>query len=230
MDVWGRRLTPRCRIMLGFAVVLYISAWILAGTSEPATPVALPTFDAAPATRDAAPSARTTALPTDCAETITGPVDITALLGRPIGSVAAQSITGIPSESVGLTERLTCRYRDSRGTGPTTLLQMTAAAFTDPAAAEQQRRRNVAAEQADALTVTDVPLGAARATLLTGREHAVLMVAHDRYTLSATLPHGVFPADQEQEVLTDLACRVLPALAPPSATPPEHAAVAASSP
>jgi hypothetical protein len=43
------------------------------------------------------------------------------------------------------------------------------------------------------------------------------MVDYDRYTVTASLAHGVVPDAQDGPVLVDLVRRVLPNLAPPAA-------------
>jgi hypothetical protein len=169
-------------------------------------PVPLPEFNA-PATARAGPDPlrRDTLLPTSCADLFTGSPDLTALLGQPTDSLDAHPIVGLPSASVGQLERLTCTYTQTGHNHP--ILVLTMAGFTDPAAAQVQRQRNITAERADTLTDKPVTMGTARATLL--------FVAAGRDTLTADLTSGVVPSPQTEPLLTDLAQRILPNLTAP---------------
>jgi hypothetical protein len=179
----------------------------------PALPV--PSFSGSATTvhADGAPP-RTTLLPTDCAAVLPGPTDMAALLAKPTGSVGVRTVVGVPSPQVGQLERLTCNYQVPGVDGSGLVLTLTA--FADPAAASAQRARNVAAEQSDTRAVRPGALGAAEATLLAQPGRRMLMVAHQRYTLTAILATGVVPDQHIEAVLTDLAQRVLPNLAPPT--------------
>ena len=211
-------------------VVLVLGTVLLLGgafgwASQPAaseTPLLpVPTFAAQPPTLD--PSAarvarRPTLLPTDCANLLSGPVDASALLAQPVGSLGAHAVVGVNSPSVGLLERLTCNYRRADRGAPILVLGL--AAFTDPAAAARQRERNIAAERGDTRAARNVPLGDASSTLLTQPAHYLLMVAYDRYTVTLRLARGIVPDDQVEQVLVDAARRVWPEVAP--ALPPTH--------
>ncbi|MDT7629949.1 MAG: hypothetical protein QOI50_1879, partial [Pseudonocardiales bacterium] len=154
-------------------------------------------------------------------EVLNGPVDAAGLLAQPTGSVAVHTVLGVPSTSVGLLERMNCGYQRNGATGGAgdPMLQLGLAAFSDGSAADEQRLRNVAAERGDTLAAAPIALGEAHAVLLTEPARTVLMTAYDRYTVTASLDRGVFPAAQEGPVLVDLVRRVLPNLAPPPAAP-----------
>ena len=184
--------------------------WASSPVSVSTAPLPVPTFS----TRSAAPAGpppRTTLLPTDCADLLAGQPDMAALLGRPSGSVDPHSVVGVAAPSVGQLERLTCSYRQG---GKDTGLSLILSAFANPTAAATQRDRNIAAERADTLANTPEPMGDAKATVLTERDRRMLMVAYDRYTLTEALAPGVVPDGQQTPVLTDLAQRLLPGLAP----------------
>jgi hypothetical protein len=183
-------------------------AWAGEPAPVPTAPVAVPTFAIPAAGAGPAGSApRATLLPTDCAELLPGQPDMSALLGRPTGSVGMHTVVGVPAPSVGQRERLTCVYLNGG-------LTLTLGAFTDPASATAQRDRNIAVERTDSLAIAPAALGLARATMLTESSRRLLLVAYDRYTLTAAMAPGVVPDDQAGPVLTDLAQRVLPRLAP----------------
>ena len=205
-------------VAFGAVVVVGLGCvWASQPSSDNAAPLAVPSF--ATATQSAAVSSvppRPTLLPTDCAEVLPGHTDMAALLGKPNGSVGVRTVVGQPSVSVAQLERLTCNYQPPGG--PASGLVLTLTAFTDPPSAAAQRDRNVAAER-DARASSPAALGAARATLLTEPDRRLLLVSYDRYTLSLGIAPGVVADDQVEQVLTDLAQRVLPGL-PPS--PNQH--------
>jgi hypothetical protein len=188
--------------------------WACKPAPSDTDPVPLPEFNA-PATARAAPDPlrRDTLLPTSCADLLTGSPDLTALLGQPIDSLDAHPIVGLPSASVGQLERLTCTYTQAGHNHP--ILVLTVAGFTDPAAAQVQRERNLTAERSDTLTDKPVTMGTAHATLLTEPGHTLLFVAAGRATLTADLTSGVVPSPQTEPLLTDLAQRILPNLTAP---------------
>jgi hypothetical protein len=208
-------------VRLGLAVVLAILVvagtavgWSTRSDGPPDRPLAVPTFaDRTVDEGDARAAARVTLLPADCAGALTGPVDAAALLGQPTGSVAARTVGGVPAPSVGQLERLTCFYQR----GPMTLITLGLGAFADAGSADDQRLRNIAAERSETRAARPVSLGQAKALLLTETDATRLMVAYDRYTITAALPPGVVADGQDGPVLVDLVRRVLPALTPPAA-------------
>lgn len=206
------------------AVVFVLGALIVVGSAlgwaqtpvAPASPaLPVPSFsENAPGTDQGAAklARRGTLLPIDCADVLSGPVDAAALLAQPVGSLDSRTIVGVGSPSVGMVERLTCTYRRVNQQEP--LLVLWLAAFTDPNAAADQRDRNIADERGDTRASRDVPLGRARATLLTQPNRYVLMLAYDKFDITLTLAKGVVPDAQVEPVLVDLARRVWPDVAP----------------
>lgn len=214
----------RAAVVFALGAILVVGA-ALGWASTPSEPdgptLPVPSFSGtAPTTQDPAKLAkRSTLLPIDCAGVLSKPVDAAALLAQPVGSLDASSVVGVPSPSVGMLERLTCTYRRVNQQDPVLVLWM--AAFTDPGAATDQRDRNVAAERGDTRALKDVPLGRARATLLTQPSRYLLMLAYDRYNITLTLPKGVVPDPQVEPVLVDLARRVWPDIAPRAVATPQ---------
>jgi len=206
--------------------VLFVGCWASLGGSHPST-VAVPRFAAPAAPAAAAPAPRTGLLP-DCDQVLPTAVDPAALLAQPSGSVAVHGIVGTPAPSVDLLARTSCNYHRGVGKAAQTLGQVNLSAFADPAAAESQRQRNLAVEQADpGCAAQPVTLGAARATLLTSPAATVLMTSYGRYTVTTTLPHGLFPPDEERDVVTDLTRRALATTIEAPPAPPAQPAPAA---
>lgn len=219
-------LASRVGVRLGVAVAIGIMivlgcalGWSSLLSAHDASPLAVPSFASQHDQAVPAPVApRTTLLPTDCAQVLTGPADAAALLAQPTGSVGVRTVVGVAAPSVGLLERVSCAYQ--RGGQPTQLLGLNLAAFADARAADDQRLRNIAAERGDTRSTTSVNLGGAKALLLAESTGSRLMVTYDRYTVTATLPPGVVADSQAGLVLVDLVRRVLPTLGPPSAATP----------
>jgi hypothetical protein len=199
-------------VVVGFAL-----GWASLPASRTPPALAVPTFAAQAGQLGPAATVapRATLLPTDCAEVLTGPVDASALLGQPTGTVGVHTVMGVPAPSVGIVERVSCGYQAPGQGGPT--LQLGLAAFTDAPSAAAQRLRNIAAERGDTRASAPVALGDAHAVLLNQPTRSLLMVDYDRYTVTASLAHGVVPDAQDGPVLVDLVRRVLPNLAPPAA-------------
>src|ERR1700754_3152115 len=199
----------RVAVVFGLGTVLLLGGGFGWATQPAASEVPLlpvPTFAAQPPTLD--PSAaraarRPTLLPTDCVDLLSAPVDASALLAQPVGSLGAHAVVGVSSPSGGLLERLTCNYRRSDRGAPVLVLAL--GAFTDPGAAARQRERNIVAERGDTRAARNVSLGDASSTLLTQPTQYQLLVAYDRYTLTLRLARGVIPDDQVEPVLADAA-------------------------
>ncbi len=174
----------------------------------------LPTFPSAVGT-SAAPSPGVVdrgVVPDDCSRLL--PVtDLGALLGLPLDTVAVRTTVGVPSPSVGRTERLDCAYTGTAG-GPAVgrpLLGVNAAAYADAAAAADHWRLNAGAEEG---TRRSLPIGAASAILIERGGEAVLTVLYGSGTLTFTLPSRPLPRNRPPgDVLVDLALRVLPTVA-----------------
>ena len=206
-----RRAARRAAVLAGMAIVSSCAA------APPATQ--LPTFAVAGTTTAAvAGAADTGVLPTDC-ERLLKVADLGALLGKPLDSVAVRSTVGVPAPSVGRTERLDCAYT---ATGPAgaALLNLNAAAYSDPASASAQWRLNAAAEDGER---RDFPIGAASAVLVRRAQEMLLTVVYGAGTLTFVLPQPAQPANRAPgDVLVDMALRVLPAVprvAPASTSP-----------
>lgn len=224
------------------AAVVFAVCWLSAGP-RPASEVALPQF-LPPPVAAAAPTAPRTGLLPDCAQLIPASIDPAALLAQPSGSVSVRPVIGTPAPAVDLLARTSCTYhrpaaagkgsaaQGSAAKGSDMLGQVSLSAFATPAAAEVQRQRNVAVEQSDPATVAaPVALGAAHATRLATPAATILMTSFDRYTVTTTLPHGLFPPNEENDVLNDLTRRAMASALEPTAaaSPPPAASSAASS-
>ena len=179
----------------------------------------MPTFSAAATSGAGGPAARPTGLPGDCS-TVLSVDDLGALFGLPIGSVAVSTIRGVPAPSVGRTERVACSYtRSDAGAGK--LLDVNIGRFTDEAAANGQWKVNSAAERSGGGTVTDVSIGDAVAVLIERPTESTLLVAYRLDTLTFVLPARAAGGRPAQDVLVDLAKRIIPVTAAtmPTTTP-----------
>ena len=184
------------------------------GPGGPGDDEAVPTFSSAPSGGGAlAPrAARTTLLPGDCADVVTGPA-MSALLGLPVASVGVQTVLGQAAPSVGRLERVSCLYRRGGTRASTPDLAMVLAAYDTADSADRQLRTNLAAERSAARAADDLAIGSAPATLLDEGSTTVLLVTSGRSSLALTVRNGVIPPAQVRPVLVDLAQRTLPALA-----------------
>jgi hypothetical protein len=206
-------------------VVALTAALLLAAacSSSPAvTPV--PAFPTTAGVDEAGePGAPDGSVPTDC-NGMLAVDDLNALLGLPIGRVAARTTLGVPEPSVGRTERVACRYTLKPAGG--TLLDLNAARYTDAEAATRQWTVNADVESGER---RDLAIGAARAALFERAAETVLMVTYDDDTLTFVLPEGPRPPGRTRaDVLVDLALRVLPTVGSGSraSTPTSSAAPA----
>lgn len=155
-------------------------------------------------------------LPDDCARLLPES-DLGAVLGMPLDTVAVRTTIGMPAPTVGRTERLDCDYTGTVG-GPARgrpVLDLTAAAYTDAAAARKQWRTNIDIEDGER---RELPIGAASAVLIERAGEVLLTVVYGSGTLTVILPDGPRPQDRPRDdVLIDLTLRLLPGL---SATAP----------
>lgn len=209
--------------------VLVAAALLLAGcASGPSAATPVPTFRAeVTTTRPPEPGpVGTGVVPADCTPVL-APADLGALLGLPMGGVAVRSTVGVPIPAVGRTERLDCAYTGTQDAGPARgrdLLSVGLTAYSDADAARAQWQRNLDAEDGDR---RDVPLGAASATLVERRGEALLSVLYGSGTVGLLLPDRPLPGGRSvEDVLVDLALRVLPAIA---GSAPASAAASSSS-
>jgi hypothetical protein len=196
---------------------LLLGGALIAGCGAPPAPTGLPSFpEAASATTAATQPAYPGVVPDDCVRLMT-PADLGALLGLPLGSVSVRTIVGVPAPSVGQTERIDCTY--GLGPGGPPLLSARAMAYADDEAARAQWQRNADVEDG---TRKGLPLGAATGLLIERPTEALLTIVYGRATVSLLLPDRPFPGGRSREqVLVDLALRVLPTIAKgaPSASP-----------
>lgn len=199
----------------------------------------LPTFPAAAgASTSASPGAADQGMvPDDCSRLLPA-ADLGALLGLPLDTVAVRTTVGVPSPSVGRTERLDCAYTGTAG-GPAVgrlLLGVNAAAYTDAAAAADHWKLNAASEDG---ARREVAIGSAKAILIQRGGETLLTVLYGSGTLTFTLPGRPLPGNRAPgDVLVDLAQRVLPTIAgtapkptpAPASTRPTGPAQAAGAP
>ena len=144
--------------------------------------------------------------------------ELTALFGLPIASVAAGTVLGAPSPSVGRVERVSCTYTASGPVAPQlqgVILRIVVGAYSDAAAAHDQHERNVADERAGASVPVQPELGSAAATVLQRDAGTILLTSSDIVTLDLDLPPRPAPLPPT-DLLLDLARRVLARLAPHS--------------
>jgi hypothetical protein len=184
------------------------------GNAQDTEVQAVPTFPSAPQPGAAAAKARTTLLPNDCNDVLSGAVGMSALLGQPVDSVQSKSVIGVSAPAVGRLEKVTCQYRRQSAKGGPTDVTLNLYAYTDAQAAEQHMGTNLEVEKASARTVQDTHIGVAPATYLEQPEQALLFVTNGRSAVTVAMRYGVMPPDQTRPVMLDLAQRVLPNLAP----------------
>ena len=196
---------------------LLLGGVLIAGCGAAPAPTGLPSFpEAASATTAATQPAYPGVVPDDCVR-LMAPADLGAVLGLPLGSVSVRTIVGVPAPSVGQTERIDCTYGLTPGSQA--LLSARAMAYTDDDAARAQWQRNADVEDG---TRRSLPIGAASGLLIERPSESLLTIVYGRGTISLLLPDRPFPGGRSrQQVLVDLALRVLPTIAKgaPSATP-----------
>jgi hypothetical protein len=197
------------------AALALLFGWVFHPAPPAGPPLPVPVFTSPTAGSDpleTRPVRRDTLLPRDCAQALSGPVDVAALLGAPVGSFSVQTVVGVPSPSVGLLERLTCSYQRAGERAPALVFWLNA--FREPDAATRQQERNVTAERADTRASRPVLVGSATGTLLTQPTRYLLIVSLDRYLVTVSLARGVVRAEDVEAVTVDLVRRVWPNIAP----------------
>lgn len=207
--------TERSRAALA-AVVAALCAQLVTSCASGAAidRPSLPTFPAAAGTSaSASPGAADQgSVPDDCSRLLPA-ADLGALLGLPLDTVAVRTTVGVPSPSVGRTERLDCAYTGTPG-GPAVgrpLLGVNAAAYSGAAAAADHWKLNADAEDG---TRRQLPIGTAKAILIERGGETLLTVLYGSGTLTLTLPERPLPGNRAPgDVLVDLALRVLPTIA-----------------
>ena len=215
---------------IALVIVLAVGALWTLTRPAPVAPVPLPQFASTPAP-DATPagdSASARSLLPRC-ETLLPAADLTAVLGQPLGSITTRTTIGTPSPSVGRLARTACDFTATTDTDRLRrgqlALELTAGAYTDPAAAREHWQVNVDAQRPQARRVEEVPMGAAHAVLVERSDQAVLLVVHGRNSLTFVAPPQVAGPRPPRELLNDLALRALPALAPERGKPAEASPV-----
>lgn len=185
----------------------------------------MPTFaESTTATAGSAGAAKKTGLPDDCS-TLMSPDDLGALFAQPVATVVVNTIRGVPAPAVGRTERIACTYSsaDARTGNPVgTLLDVNIGRYTDDTAARSQWTLNSTVERAGA-TASDLTIGDATGVLVTRSTGTTLLVSYRLDTLTFVLPARQGGGRPAQDVLVDLARRMIPALVatmPPPTTPP----------
>ncbi|WP_214405226.1 hypothetical protein [Pseudonocardia lacus] len=177
----------------------------------------VPTFadQAAAAAAAAGPAKDEGAVPDDCSRLI-GTGDLGALLGLPLDSVALRTTQHVEAPSVGRTERVACDYT-GQGSVKGRLLQLDVSAYVDADAAAAHWRVNSEAEDGDRI---EVSIGSASAVLVHRRSDSVLRVVHGTHNLAFVLPNRKLPGERTaEEVLVDLALRVLAVVDTGASTP-----------
>ncbi|MFC4949608.1 hypothetical protein [Pseudonocardia sp. GCM10023141] len=216
----------RRRARIGaIALAALLTAACAAPVPGPAVPL-FPTSGSTSATATAA--AKVGVIPDDC-PALLSVTDLGALLGLPLNSVAVRTIIGVPLADSGRTERVDCSYSGTanpvRGKA---LLSVAATAFQDRAAALKQWQINVDASDGDR---QDLMIGAATAVLFQRRDEAELSAVYGTGTVTLLLPNGKLPgARTRDDVLKDLAVRVLATMPEVGAAPPAPTGAPAGSP
>lgn len=203
----GRRPAARAAVAAAFCACAVTACAATPAVDSPP----LPTFPAAADTSAAAAPGAVDkgVVPDDCARLL--PVgELGAVLGLPLDSVAVRTTVGVPSPSVGRTERLDCAYTAGPPVGRP-LLGLNAAAYADDASAADHWTLNARAEDGARRVV---PIGAASAILIERGGETLLTVLYGSGTLTFTLPARPLPVARPADaVLVDLAKRVLPTVA-----------------
>jgi hypothetical protein len=192
-------------IGIGLVAVLVVATGC--STQQPRA-VPVPTFPAGAAVAGVSAAPNDPGIPDDC-ERIMPTGDLIAVLGLPLGSVAARTTVGVPAPSVGRIERVTCRYSGTQGrVRGVTLLELNAGRYVDGGAAGRHWRVNADAESGPK---RDVRIGTAPAVLVEGRGEALLTVTYADVAVTLALPPGAptAPGRSPADTLADLAVRVL---------------------
>lgn len=205
------------------AVAIMAAAGVVGGVAGCAAPPApgpsVPQFPApAAVSSTAAQPHHDGIIPDDCPALLA--VDaLGALLGLPLDSVAVRTTIGVPLPRSGRTERVDCAYTGNGGPARgQSLLSLAATGFRDRESARAQWAINVDATDG---TRKDLPIGAASAVLFTRRGEAELAILYGSSNLTLVLPDRPLPGGRSREdLIVDLALRVLPTLADAGAAPP----------
>ncbi len=200
---------------VGMAAVLFLATACSGAEADTGPPV--PTF---PAATTSVPQAVVGdgkgVLGRDCGR-ILAVADLGALLGMPLDTVGVRTTIGVPAPAVGRIERIDCAYTGpASGSGGRAVLNLNGAVYTDAEAATKQWRTNARIEDGNR---RELPIGVASAILVERPRETVLLVVYGSGTLTIVLPSeslsaGSLPGNRSgDEVLVDLALRLLPSLA-----------------
>lgn len=185
------------------AAAVLVLIGVVGSCAPPPERVAVPGFERS----TAVPTRVSTARPAlDCA-VLLPPEDVTAVLGLPVDGIVSTALRGVPVPGISGLERETCRYTAVDRAWPLTgeVLVLTAARYTDAAAAVAQSRRNAAELGA----ARPVELGGADAVTVAADGRTVLLAAHGDRTVDLTMSDRAAQGRAPLAVLTDLARRVL---------------------
>ncbi|GAA4860088.1 hypothetical protein ACFQ34_30335 [Pseudonocardia benzenivorans] len=222
-DTQRRQLITAGAVFLGSVLLVGVTG-CARGPSGPDT-LPVPTFaTSASATAGTDGAAKKTGLPDDCS-VLMSPDDLGALFAQPVGTVVVNTIRGVPAPSVGRTERIACTYSNSdvrTGNALTKLVDVNIGRFTDENAARSQWQLNSDLERGGA-TSSDLTIGDATAVLVSRPTGTTLLVCYRLDTLTFVLPPEQGGGRPPQDVLVDLAKRMIPTLVatmPPVTTAP----------
>ncbi|GAY09513.1 hypothetical protein [Pseudonocardia sp. N23] len=221
------RYTWRQRLVT--AGVALVAAVTLAGASGcargpgDAESLAVPTFPGSTTTAGAPGAKKDDGLPDDCT-TLMAADDLGALFAQPVGTVVVRTIRGVPAPSVGRLERVACTYSRAGETGSAVapIVDVNIGRYTDEAAARSQWKTNSDAERSGA-SATDITIGDAAAVVVSRPKETTMLVAYRLDTLTFILPTAQAGGRAPQDVLVDLARRLIPTLVatmPPVSTAP----------
>lgn len=206
----------RGAVLVGAVMVGTVVAGCASPPSQPGPPV--PTF--APSTTTTADAA---AVPLDPCSALITPTDVANVLGLDSAKVNVRTVQGMPSPTVGRTEKLDCIYTADKGR---MLFTLRSATYSTPDAAQQQWQRNAGLEDGDR---RDITVGPAIGLLYTRRSELLLSTVVGARTLAVQVPDNTVPEGRAREnLIVDFAQRALkvdpaatpaPTLAPVPATP-----------
>ncbi|RTL64127.1 MAG: hypothetical protein EKK42_26270 [Pseudonocardiaceae bacterium] len=229
------RYTWRQRLVT--AGVALVAALTLAGVGGcargpgDAESLAVPTFPGSTTSAGAAGAKKDDGLPDDCSGLMAAD-DLGAIFAQPVGTVVVRTIRGVPAPAVGRVERVACTYSRAgeNGSAGAPLVDVNIGRYTDEAAARNQWKVNSDAERAGA-TASDIAIGDATAVVISRPKDTTMLVTYRLDTLTFILPAAQGGGRAPQDVLVDLARRMIPTLVatmPPSSTAPPGPATPAT--
>ena len=219
---WRQRL-----VTAGVALVAVLTLAGVSGCARgpgDAESLAVPTFPGSTTSAGAPGAKKDDGLPDDCSGLMAAD-DLGALFAQPVGTVVVRTIRGVPAPAVGRVERVACTYSRAGETGSAIapLVDVNIGRYTDENAARSQWKVNSDAERSGA-TANDVAIGDATAVVVTRPKETTMLVSYRLDTLTFILPAAQGGGRPPQDVLVDLARRMIPTLVatmpPPSTSPP----------